>query len=89
MGSIDERLGDLECLVGPPQDEGAERRRSVAREILDEFAYLKASRAVGYRGGVRIELEDIPGKILGPDYTTEQMWELAANRVSERGEGAA
>jgi hypothetical protein len=86
MGSIDKRLDALERLVGPlgPHDEGSEHRRTVVRDILDEFAYLKASRAVHYRGGVRVEPEDIPGKILGPGYTTEQMWELAARRVSER-----
>ena len=86
MGSIGKRLENLERLVGPLEDENAERRRSVAREILDEFARLKASGAVHYRGGVgvRIEPEDIPGKILGAGYTSEQMWELAAKRVSER-----
>jgi hypothetical protein len=85
MGSIDKRIENLERLVGPPEDEAAERRRSVAREILDEFARLKASGAVHYRAGVRIEPEDIPGKILGPGYTAEQMWELAERRVLERG----
>jgi hypothetical protein len=85
MGSIDKRLQDLERLVGPPEDEAAERRRSVTREILDEFAALKASRAVHYRAGAHIEPEDIPGKILGPDYTTEQLWALAESRVLERG----
>jgi hypothetical protein len=84
MGSIDKRIENLERLVGPPEDEAAERRRSVVREILDEFAALKASRAVHYRAGVRVEPEDIPGTILGPDYTTEQLWELAAKRVFER-----
>jgi hypothetical protein len=84
VGSIDKRIEDLERLVGPPEDEAAERRRSVARETLDEFAALKASRAVHYRAGVRVEPEDMPGTILGPDYTTEQLWELAAKRVFER-----
>ena len=83
MGSIDKRLGNLERFVGTP-DEGSEHRRTVVRDILDEFARLKASGAVHHRGGVRIEPEDIPGKILGPGYTSEQMWELAAKRVSER-----
>jgi hypothetical protein len=84
VGSIDKRLENLERRIPPPEDEGASLRRAVMRDILDEFAYLKASRAVGYRGGVRIEPEDIPGKILGPDYTTEQLWELAERRVLER-----
>jgi hypothetical protein len=85
MGSIDKRLEVLERLVEPPEDEAAERRRSVAREILNEFARLKASGAAHYRAGVRIEPEDIPGKILGPGYTAEQVWELAERRVLERG----
>jgi hypothetical protein len=85
VGSIDKRLENLERLVGPPEDEAAERRRSVARETLDEFAALKASGAARYRAGVCVEPEDIPGKILGPGYTTEQLWELAAKRVFERG----
>jgi hypothetical protein len=84
VGSIDKRLEVLERLVGPPEDQAAERRRSVTREILDEFARLKSSRAVHYRAGMRIEPEAIPGKILGPDYTTEQLWALAAKRVFER-----
>jgi hypothetical protein len=83
VGGIDRRIENLERLVGM-SDEGSEHRRTVAREILDEFAALKASRAGHYRAGGRVEPEDIPGKILGPSYTTEQVWELAAKRVSER-----
>ena len=83
MGSIDKRLENLERLVGSP-DEGSEHRRTVVRAILNEFAALKASRAVHYRARMHIEPEDIPGKILGPDYTTEQLWELAERRVLER-----
>jgi hypothetical protein len=85
MGSIDKRLEVPERIVAPPEDEAAERRRSVAREILNEFARLKANGAAHYRAGVRIEPEDIPGKILGPGYTAEQVWELAERRVLERG----
>ena len=84
MGSIDKRLENLERLVGPSDDGGSEHRRTVVRGILNEFARLKASRAVHYRARMRVELEDIPGKILGPGYTSEQMWELAERRVSER-----
>jgi hypothetical protein len=84
VGGIDKRIENLERLIGPPEDESAERRRSAAREILDEFAALKASGAAHYRAGVRVEPEDIPGKILGPGYTTEQLWALAAKRVFER-----
>ena len=83
MGSIGKRLENLERLVGPSDDGGFEHRRTVVRGILDEFARLKSSRAVHYRAGVRVEPEDIPGKILGAGYTSEQLWELAAKRVSE------
>jgi hypothetical protein len=49
MGSIGKRLENLERLVGSP-DESSEHRRTVLRDILDEFARLKSSRAVHYRG---------------------------------------
>ena len=51
---------------------------------MDELAHLKSSRAVHYRAGERIEPEDIPGKILGPGYTWEDLRELAIKRVLER-----
>jgi hypothetical protein len=62
-------------------------RTALIRDILDEFASLKASRAVHYRGGKRIVPEDIPAKILGPGYTKGDVWELAERRVLERGRG--
>jgi hypothetical protein len=62
-------------------------RTALIRDILDEFASLKASRAVHYRGGKRIEPEDIPAKILGPGYIKGDVWELAKRRVLERGRG--
>jgi hypothetical protein len=88
MGSLENRLSRLEGLIQPlawPEGEAAALRRALVRDILDELARLKASRAVYYRGGKRIEPEDIPGKILGPDYTKEDVWELARRRVLERG----
>jgi len=87
MGDIERRIQDLERLVQPPEDEGAQLRRAIMTDILDEVARLKSSRAVHYRGGtppMPIEPEDIPGKILGPGYTTGDMWELAVRRVFER-----
>ena len=85
MGSLDKRIEHLERrLITPHKDEEAERRRAVMRDILDELARLKASRAVHYRAKRRIEPEDIPGKVLGPGYTTGQMVELAVRRVLER-----
>jgi hypothetical protein len=74
----------LEAQIEPVPDEDAARRHAIAPEILNEVALLKASGAGGFRGGVPIEPEDIPGKILGADYTWEQLVELASRRVLER-----
>ena len=74
----------LRAKMEPPVDKDAERRHAIASAILDEFAALKASRAAGYRGGVPIVPEDIPGKILGTGYTTGELVELAVRRVLER-----
>ena len=88
MGSINKRIEYLEQHIRPPEkDKDAALRRALINDILDELASLKASRAVHYRGGtpmVRIEPEDIPGKILGPGYTPEDVWKLARRRVLER-----
>ena len=88
MGSIDNRISRLERNRPPEGDPEADLKWAVSRDILAEFARLKASRATNsWRGGdpmVRIEPEDIPGKILGEGYTTGQMMELAVRRVFER-----
>jgi hypothetical protein len=88
VASLDKRIEYLEQRIRPPEkDKAAALQTALIRDILDEFASLKASRAVHYRGGKRIEPEDIPGKILGPGYTKEDVWELARRRVLERGRG--
>ena len=88
MASLDKRIEYLEQRIRPPEkDKAAALQTALIRDILDEFASLKASRAVHYRGGKRIKPEDIPGKILGPGYTKEDVWELARRRVLERGRG--
>ena len=89
MGGIGKRIEYLEQRIQPPEqeDEAAALQKALIRDTLDEFASLKASRAVHYRGGKRIEPEDIPAKILGPGYTTEDVWELARKRVLEGGRG--
>jgi len=86
MAGMGKRIEYLEQRIRPPEqeDEAVALRRALIRDTLDEFASLKASRAVHYRGGKRIEPENIPGKILGPSYTTEDVWELAVRRVRER-----
>jgi hypothetical protein len=88
VASLDKRIEYLEQRIrSPEKDKAAALQTALIRDILDEFASLKASRAVHYRGGKRIEPEDIPGKILGPGYTTDDVWELARRRVLERGRG--
>jgi hypothetical protein len=78
MGSLERRIEYLEQRIRPPEkDKAAALQTALIRDMLDEFASLKASGAVHYRGGKRIEPEDIPAKILGPGYTTEDVWELA------------
>jgi hypothetical protein len=88
MGSLERRIEYLEQRIRPPEkDKAVALRTALIRDILDEFASLKASRAVHYRGGKRIEPEDIPAKILGPGYIKGDVWELAKRRVLERGRG--
>jgi hypothetical protein len=88
MGSIDRRLDDLERLLPPPEDEEAELRRAVLREILDEFSRLGSCRARNcYRGGTPptpIQPTDPAGDALGYPYTTGQLVEFAIRRVFER-----
>jgi len=88
MGSLERRIEYLEQRIRPPEkDKAAALQTALIRDMLDEFASLKASGAVHYRGGKRIEPEDIPAKILGPGYTKGDVWELAERRVLERGRG--
>jgi hypothetical protein len=87
VGSIDKRIADLERLIGPAslEDEDAERRWAVMRDILDEFAALKACRARNsYRGGnppTPIQPTDPAGDALGYPYTTGEMVGFAIRRV--------
>lgn len=89
MASIEDRLRRLEESIEEP-DEAAQQRRYGMHAIMNEYGRLKASRAVHHRGGGpgkplrRIEPEDIPGRILGPVYTTGDMVGLAVRRVVER-----
>ena len=95
MGSIDKRIADLERLMSPPSeaDEGAERRRSVLIDIVDEVSRLKASRASnGYRGGrppIPIQPTDPAGEALGYPYTRGQLVEHAVRLVFARGGASA
>jgi hypothetical protein len=88
MANIEKRIEDLERLLPPPEDEGAELRRAVMRDILDEFAALKACRARNvYRGGkppTPIQPTDPAGEALGYPYTTGERVGFAVRRVFER-----
>ena len=85
MGSIDRRLDALEGHFPPPEDEGAELRRAVMHDILDEFSRLGSCRARDrYRGGTPptpIQPTDPAGEALGYPYTTGQLVEFAIRRV--------
>ena len=77
MAGIDKRIADLERLIVAPEDEGAELRRAVIRDILDELAALKSCRARNsYRGGnppTPIQPTDPAGDALGYPYTTGEL----------------
>ena len=88
MASIDKRIADLERRIAPPEDEEAELRRAVMRDILDELAALQACRARNvYRGGnppTPIQPTDPAGDALGYPYTTGELVGFAVRRVFER-----
>ena len=88
MGSIDKRLKDLERLLPAPEDEEAQLRRAVMRDILDELSSLGAGRARNrYRGGTPptpIQPTDPVGDSLGYPYTHGERTEFAIKRVLER-----
>jgi hypothetical protein len=52
--------------------------------IFDELSSLRSSQAVHYRGGVRIEPQNLPQKYLGDNYTPEELRELAISRALEK-----
>ncbi len=84
-GGIGRRIGDLERRASKPTETGRSEVFLHLKTILDELAYLKQSCAPGLRGGVPIEPENIPQKVLGPDYTHRQLLELAISRSVESG----
>jgi hypothetical protein len=93
MGSLENRITRLEGRIELPEDPGAELRRAVLHDILDELNRLKAARARGcYRGGnppTPIQPTDPAGEVLGYPYTRGQFTELAIRRVFERERGKA
>ena len=85
MGSIDRRIEDLERRYSETTEHGRSESFTHLVAILDELAHLRQSCAPGLRGGVPIEPENIPQKVLGPDYTHRQLLELAVSRSVEAG----
>ena len=83
LGSIENRWQRLEerTPVQAPEPTPAFVK---LRATLDELAALKSSGACGYRGGVSIVPEDIPGRELGPGYTRAQLLTLAAERAAAK-----
>jgi hypothetical protein len=86
--SIDRRIADLERRIAPPEDEEAELRRALIRDILDEISSLGACRARNrYRGGTPptpIQPTDPVGDSLGYPYTRRERTEFAVKRVIAR-----
>jgi hypothetical protein len=64
MGSLNGRIGRLEGRIPPPEDKGAELRRAVRTDILDEIARLKSLRGHGIHrtGGPNIPPFDPVGR---------------------------
>ena len=83
MGTLDCRVEDLERLLAETANPGEPAPQLGA--ILRELATLKASCAPGLRGGVPVEPEQIPRRILGPSYTHSELLRLATARASEAG----
>jgi hypothetical protein len=88
MGSVDRRIENLERRFSETTEPGRSEASTHLRIILDELAYLKQSRAVRWTGAkknIPLDGENIPRRILGPDYTRRQLLELAVDRSVESG----
>jgi hypothetical protein len=85
MGNLNGRIERLEGRIPPPKDKGAELRRAVMRDIMDEFARLKSLRGHGIHrtGEPNIPPFDPAGEHLGYPYTTGELLEFAVRRVFE------
>ena len=83
MGSVESRLRRLEEKA-PAREQEHTPAFIKLHATLHELAALRSSGAVHYRGGRRIEPEDIPLRELGPGYTHAQLYTLAAERASAR-----
>ena len=84
MASIDRRISDLQRQLGRVDQEPSEVYLQL-KAVIREISSLKASAAVDYRAGRRIQGENIPRQLLGPGYTNEDLWRLAVSRCVEAG----
>ena len=85
MGGLGRRIGGLERRLQAGEPRGPSAAFSHLMAILGELAALRASGATHLRGGVRVEPEDIPRRVLGPGYTHGQLVGLAVSRAVEAG----
>jgi hypothetical protein len=83
VGSVESRLRRLEEKA-PAREQEHTPAFIKLHATLHELAALRSSGAVHYRGGRRIEPEDIPLRELGPGYSHGQLYALAAERASAR-----
>ena len=89
MGSLERHIQELEGRISTDAVRGPSKSFTHLRKILNELAALKASCADGTLGGVAIEPENIPRKVLGPNYTHGDLLELAVSRTVEAGKAPA
>ncbi len=83
MGSVERRIESLEGrILGTA---GRSETFGHLKAILGELATLRSSCAEHLRGGVPVEPENIPRRVLGPGYTNEDLWRLAVERAVEGG----
>lgn len=80
MGGIDRRLEDLKRRILRSAHPETSAASVHLRVILNELGALKSSCAEHQRGGVRMEPENIPRRILGPGYTHVDLLRLAVSR---------
>ena len=84
MGSIDKRISDLQQRLRGGATEPSEAYLQL-KAVIKELSNLKASAAVHYRVGRRIEGENIPRQLLGPGYTHADLFALAVERCVAEG----
>jgi hypothetical protein len=88
MASIDKSISDLQRQLGRADQEPSEAYLQL-KAVIIELSGLKASAAVHYRAGRRVEGENIPRRVLGPGYTHADLFALAVERCVAEGKVSA